>query len=81
MNNVVSGRDGGGSQGALGSHQCCPRCQRGAQQQRLPCLGGDGREVFVLWGGESCWTHLLAGQLILHLFSPDQPVSSNIIIN
>lgn len=40
-----------------------------------------GREVLVLWGGESCWAHLLAGQLILPRLSPDQPVSSNIIIN
>lgn len=77
LSNEVGDRDGGSSQEGRG----LPTLPAWGSQQRLPCLGGDGQGEVCVMGGESCWTRPLAGQLILHLFSPDQPVSSNIIIN
>lgn len=47
----------------------------------LALAGADGQGQVGVMGGDSCWTHLLTGQLILHLFSPDPPVSSNITNN
>lgn len=70
MDNMVGDRDGGSSQGALGSHRIAHGASVGLTSSICPVWGEVGREVPVLWRGESCWTHLLAGQLILHLFSP-----------